>query len=202
MLDLLFGQHAGWFSAPALIGTFFFLLRLLLPGGDHGDASDAVSFDVGGHSDGMAHHDSHGALKFLSIQAICAFLMGFGWTGFAAYRGSGLGPGVSAVVGMGGGVGMVWVLGALLRGAMRLEGSGNIAIQSAVGREGEIYVTVPPAGKGRGQVRLVMGDRHRTFNAVSAGGEIRPSTRVKVVRVNDDRTLTVAPAATPGGDPT
>jgi len=197
MLDLLFGQHAGWFTAPALVGTLFFLIRLLVPGGD-ADAGDAAGFDVVDHAAGSGgaggHHDSHSALRFLSIQAICAFLMGFGWTGFAAYRGSALGPGLSAIIGLGGGIGMAWILGAMLRGAMRLEGSGNIDIGSAMGREGDVYVTVPAAGHGRGQVRLVLGDRQRIFNAVSAAGEIRPPARVRVVRVNDDRTLTVTPA--------
>jgi hypothetical protein len=192
MIDLLFGQHAGWFTAPALLGTLFFLLRLLIPGGD-ADGADAVGLDSADHSGAGAHHDSQWALRFLSVQAICAFLMGFGWTGFAAYRGSALGPGLSAIVGLGGGVGMAWILGAMLRGAMRLEASGNIEIGSALGREGDVYVTVPAAGGGRGQVRLVLGDRQRIFSAVSAAEEIRPPARVRVVKVNDDRTLTVAP---------
>ena len=207
MLDVLFGQHAGWFTAPALVGTIFFLLRLLMPGGgDHdaigadagggdiGDLADAHAGDHGGGHGGGAHHDAPSALKLVSVQAVCAFLMGFGWTALGAYRGTGLGPGVSALVGLAGGAAMMWLLGALLRSAMRLEGSGNISIQAAKGREGEVYVTVPAAGSGRGQVRVVIGDRQRIFNAVSAAGELRPSTRVKVVRVNDDHTLTVAPA--------
>ena len=208
MLDALFGQFAGWFSAPALIGTAFFLLRLLVPGGgDHdagGDAGGDVGGDAGGAMDahaadvhagaGDGHHDAPSGFRMLSVQAICAFLMGFGWTGFAAYRGTGFGPGFSALIGLGGGVAMMMLLGFLLRSALRLESSGNVSIHSAMGRDGEVYVTVPAAGAGRGQVRVVIGDRQRIFNAVSSAGEIRPPTRVKVVRVNDDRSLTVAPA--------
>lgn len=199
MLDSLFGQHAGWFTAPALIGTFFFVLRLLMPGGGDHDTSgamDAHGVDVhaGDASSADGHHEHTGAMKMLSVQALCAFLMGFGWTAFAAYRGSGLGPGLSALVGLAGGAAMMWLLGFLLRSALRMESSGNISIQSALGCEGEVYVTVPKAGGGRGQVRVVIGERQRIFTAISAGGELRPPTRVKVVRVNDDRSLTVTSA--------
>ena len=53
-----------------------------------------------------------------------------------------------------------------------------------------MYVTVPSDGK-RGQVRLVIDGRLRTFNAVSEEDVIKTKRRVRVVRVNRDNTLTV-----------
>src|SRR5262245_46747336 len=87
MLDLFFSNHAAWFSIPALIGTAFFALRLLLMSvGLHHD----VGMDVG-HGDvhaGDVHHgDSSEAFKVFSIQSIAAFAMGFGWGGLGAFRG-------------------------------------------------------------------------------------------------------------------
>ncbi|UCD76566.1 MAG: hypothetical protein JSV91_06500, partial [Phycisphaerales bacterium] len=61
-----------------------------------------------------------------------------------------------------------------------------------VGHEGSVYVTVPAAGKGRGRVRVVIGDRQRMYSAISEGGELARNSQVRVVRVNEDNTLTVA----------
>jgi hypothetical protein len=72
-----------------------------------------------------------------------------------------------------------------------LQSSGNVRLDDAVGIEGQVYANVPAGGEGRGQVRVVMGDRARIYNAVSDGGAIKTGSRIRVVRVNEDRTLTV-----------
>ena len=64
-------------------------------------------------------------------------------------------------------------------------------INQAVGREGDVYVTVPGQGQGRGQVRITVDGRQRIYNAVSDGAEFSTSSRVRIARVNEDNTLTV-----------
>jgi hypothetical protein len=44
-------------------------------------------------------------------------------------------------------------------------------------------------------VRVTLGQRQRIYNAVTEGEELPTSTRVKVTRVNQDNTLTVARAS-------
>ncbi|MBY0262882.1 MAG: NfeD family protein, partial [Phycisphaerales bacterium] len=101
--------------------------------------------------------------------------------------------GVIAVAIAGGCV--VWLIqAALLRSMMRLQTSGNISIQQALGSVGTVYTLVPAPGRGSGQVRLVVDGRQRIFGAVSEGPELASQTRVKVIKVNDDNTLVVAPA--------
>ena len=84
MFDTLFQQPALWFSIPALAGTAIFLLRLalMLIGGDSSDGGvdlDAdADFDLG---DGGDHLDPGHSFEILSVQAIAAFAMGFGWAG-------------------------------------------------------------------------------------------------------------------------
>ena len=189
MLDMLFSEHAAWFGVPAALGTVFFVLRmtLMLLGGDFGHHD----VDAGA---GDAHHGDPGeAFKLLSIQSIAAFLMGFGWGGLGALHGTEWGWSASALFALGCGIGMMWLLAMLLRGMVGLQSSGNVRVEDTVGAEADVYVTVPAKGAGRGQVRVVVRDRQRTYNAVSEGEALQSNSRVRVTRANSDNTLTVAP---------
>lgn len=204
MLDSLFSGSAAWFAVPALVGTLFFVLRLVLMlvgvGVDH-DTGDVLTDGglLGGGHDADAPvgypHDHHGdpasLFKFLTIQSALLFAMGFGWTAFGFLRGTKAGFGPSALLGVVGGVAMVAVFTKLLQATRRLEQSGTFDIGGTVGAEGQVYVTVPEQGRGRGQVRVVVGQRERILNAVSTSGELRPSSRVRILRIADDRSLVV-----------
>lgn len=189
MIDLLFGNHAGWFTAPALFGTVFFVLRLFaLAFGhtlDYDGPPDSVSVP------GDAHANSDHAFKVLSLQSITAFCMGFGWAGLAAYKGGGSDLSVSVVVGAAGGAALVWLLGFLLKVVHDLQGSGNVNLRDAVGRTGDVYLTVPAARSGRGQVRVSLNERQRILNAVTDGEAIPTGSAARIVEVNGDRTLTI-----------
>ncbi len=189
MNAFFFGDRAGLFTAAALIGTLFFLIRLglMLVGGldmDHGDGS--ADFDVDAD-----HPDSSHTFKVLSIQTVAAFLMGFGWGGLGGLRGAGWSLTTSLTFGLAAGAGMVWLLGKLLELMTRIQSSGTIATDLALDREGTVYASIPAAGRGRGQVRVVIDDRERFYFAVSEDEALETSTRVRVVRVNDDNTVTV-----------
>ncbi|HMN95289.1 MAG TPA: hypothetical protein PKC43_03650 [Phycisphaerales bacterium] len=186
----LFADHAAWFAIPALIGTLFFGLRLVLSV----SGLDAVVDVDGPDVPADVHQDSTALFKFFSIQSALMFCLGAGWTGLAAYRGLGMSWSESAIIAVIGGVASAWLLLWLLGSIRHLEAKGNIPVDAALGCEGDVYVTVPSAGSGRGQVRVTIGNRQRTFNALSSAGELRPPARVRVVQVNADRSLTVAPA--------
>lgn len=192
MVDLFLNDGAVWFTFPAVIGTAFFLLRVLslLAGGGHESGLDFHG-DAGG---GDHHSDSGHDFQILSIQSIATFMMGFGWTALGALRG--LGWEIPATIGLGcaGGIGMVYLLAILLKGMADLQSSGTISIEAAMGREGDVYVTVPGSGGGRGQVRVTLHEQQRIYNAVSTGEDLPSGTRVRVVKVNQDNTLTVARA--------
>lgn len=185
MFNLLFDGYGAIFGMPAVAGTMFFGLRLAMMMLGHHAHDLSVDHDV--------HTDSSEAFKVFSLQAFAAFFMGFGWGGLAAMRGSGLGLPPSLVIGAGAGAGMVWLLAALLRAVWSMQASGNIEINEAVGLSGHTYVGVPAARSGRGQVRVVIEDRQRLFNAVTEGPAIPTGTIVQVVGVNPDNTITVAP---------
>lgn len=207
MQDLFFGGGAGWFTVLALCGTSVFLGRLiLLMFGHHSGDLHADVHMGGGH--GTDHHADPGdAFKLLSLQSIAAMAMGFGWGGLAALKGSHLAmPGTLLVAGACG-AGMVWLLAVLLKALHDLHSSGNVNLADAVGREGDVYLTIPGAGQGEGQVRVTIGTRQRIYNATAADVPIPTNERVRVLGVGPANTLTVVaiesfvPAGTPRAAP-
>lgn len=185
MPEALVADGAGWFTVPAIVGTLFFCVRLvlLLVAGDGGLDLDIDDLDG----------DPTEAFKILSIQSVTAFMMGFGWGGIAGLRAFGWEWVHSLLLGVAFGAFMVWLLVLLLKGVYDLQSSGNVRLESAVGSEGTVYANVPENGSGRGQVQIVVNGRQRIYNAVSESEAIPTRSRVRVMRVNEDRTLTVGP---------
>ena len=183
MWDTLTSPPALWFAVPAFAGTALFTLKLamLMFGGDSDDpgAVDAT------------HADSGPAAELFSVGSVLAFLMGFGWGGLSGVLALKWPPVGAAMLGIGTGTGMVGLFVLMMRGLRRLNASGNIELASTAGRSGEVTLAVPAAGGGRGEVRLILGDREKRCDAVSAGEALPTRTRVKVSGVNADNTVTV-----------
>ncbi len=183
MPDALMNDGAVWFTVPAVIGTIFFLLRLgfMLIGGE--GAISEVELDSSG--------DPTESFKLLSIQGVAAFLMGAGWGGIAALRAFGWEWMPSMFFGVATGFGMMWLLILLLKAVHDLQSSGNITAENAVGTEGTVYANIPEQRAGRGQVQVVINGRQRIYTAISDAESIPSQARVRVTRVNEDRSLTV-----------
>ncbi len=197
MLAGLFQQGALFFSIPAVLGTTVFLIRLgLMSIGGLADGVDGVDVDIDVDADvdlgaDVDAGDSTHSFELLSVQSVAAFLMGFGWGGVGGLIGFDWSFPMSMLTGAAFGAGMVWLLGILMKAMYDLSSSGNVNIQDAVGTEGTVYTNVPAKGDGRGQVRVVVNTRARFYNAVSDGDAIVTNSSVRIVRVNDDHTLTV-----------
>ncbi len=190
MLDTFFEGHVLWFSIPALTGTglFVLLIVMMLLGGDGGDGFDT---DTGSSLDGG---DSTSAFQILSVQGFSSFFMGFGWAGIGSLLGMGWSTNVSFGLGFLGGLLMVWLLGAALNAMRGMESSGNIPITKTIGKTGEVYSNVPSKGGGSGQIQLVVSGRQRIYKAISEDSALMTHSRVIVLGVNDDSSLTVGPA--------
>ncbi len=192
MLQALFDQEALLFTLPALLGTAAFLVRLgFMAIGGIGDADVDTGIDVDADLGEADAADSTDAFNLLSVQSVAAFLMGFGWGGLGGLLGFEWTFPMSLLLGVAFGAGLVWLLGLLMKAMYDLQSSGNINIHDAIGVEGVVYTNVPALGAGRGQVRVVVNERARIYNAVSDGEAIVTSSAIRVVRVNEDQTLTV-----------
>lgn len=212
MFDVLFAPEVIWFTVAGLVGTVFFALRIgisLIVGDlldtDAGDADGGMDFDASAEVDAAptaletldadldqaAHADSTSVFKLLSIQAITAFLMGFGWGGLMGVRTFDLSALQALGVGVLVGAGFVWLITWLLSVIYQLQSSGNVSIREAVGRQAQVYVAVPAGKRGAGQIRVVLRDRQRVYTARTEGDAIARGTTVRVTGVAPDNTLVV-----------
>ena len=130
------------------------------------------------------------SFTLLSFQGLSSFFTMFGLVGLAAHREGEVNTFWSVAVASLAGFAMTWVVARLFRTFNRLQSSGTLQMESAVGQEATIYLTVPESGEGK--VQLTMQGRFQVVPAVADGGErLETGTRVLVVRVNDERTLVV-----------
>lgn len=164
-----------FFLICAVIGGIFVLVRLVL----QFMGSDA-DVDLDGAADN--HLDPDAGFKILSLHGFTAFLMMFGLVGFALYRESTSGILLSILGGLVAGAVSVWVIAGMFRFVGRLQSSGTIATESAIGSSGTIYLTIPAGGSGR--VTISFNNRQREFDAVAASGEeIKTGQAIRVAGV-------------------
>ncbi|MEM7436658.1 MAG: hypothetical protein AAF436_15995 [Myxococcota bacterium] len=177
------------FMFCAVIGGVAFLVWVILQfvGAD-------VDGEVSAETDFEASETSGSAdvsFTLLSFQGLSSFLTMFGLVGLAAHREGGTSAFISFGLALGAGLLLSWSIGRLFSMFNKLQSSGTIRIESAVGQEGTVYLTVPESGEGK--VQLTLQGRFAVVPAVASGSErLETGTRVKVLRVNDGQTLVVA----------
>ncbi|MFK7959842.1 MAG: NfeD family protein [Phycisphaerales bacterium] len=212
MLTQLTSTPSLWFTIPALVGTIFFIVRLAMAtmGIEFGDGADgdaggldldfsgADAGDGAGPSttdDAMDHAETSSVFKFISIQTVTAFAMGFGLGGLMALHTFGLTIVPALGVAIGVGAAFSWLIVWLFKLMYSMESSGNISIKEAWDAEGIAAAGIPPTDSGTGRVRVVIGDRQRTYAArTDESDAISMGDRVRVVRINRDNTVTVVRA--------
>ena len=169
------------FLLSGAIGGVILLLRLILmiAGIDHHGGIDAP------------HVDSDAGFQALTIQGISSFFTMFGVVGFTLYHNASLGMVLALAGAVSAGVLSMWLIQKIFVGMMRLESSGTLSLDAAVGSEGSVYLTVSKEG---GRVQINFANRLREFEAISADGSVIPTgTPIRVQGVNAN-TLVVAPA--------
>lgn len=168
------------FTLCAIVGGILLLLRmvLLLIGGE---LSDSSVEDVG-------HTDMD--FRFLSLQGIMAFLLIFGLTGRAFLLETQLGTTVAFFAALVAGSLAMWAMAGLFFLMRRLQDSGNMDLNKAIGQQGTIYLTVPEGGTGEAQV--VFAGKMQIHDAISEDSRaIETGARIVVVGVTGTSTLVV-----------
>lgn len=183
------------FIVCAALGGCLFVVRMLLmfiSGLGHGDVmggggdADAGGGDAG--SGGDAHHgggatDSDVSFKALSFQGLTAFFMMFGLVGWAMIRESRYSAPISALAAAAAGLGTVWLLKFLFESAGRLQSSGTLNLNNAIGHEGSVYLTIRPGQIGK--VQIAVQNCLETLDATTEQTEeIKTGQRIKVVKVS------------------
>ncbi|MDX1681552.1 MAG: hypothetical protein R3336_00395 [Phycisphaeraceae bacterium] len=177
------GYDVPVYATLAMAGTLLFIIRtgLTLFFG-----LDDFDFDVD-------LEDHGGEFGVLSIMSITAFLMGAGWVGFFARTAWGMEPLGAGFAAGGTGAGFMLATAAAMFGMKRLGHEVTYDLKTAVGETGQVYMTIPERGGGRGQVRVSVSGRSMIVDAVSHAGKVEAFTDVRIEEALDRKTVRVEP---------
>lgn len=172
------------------VSTAFFVLRLILmfvgvEGGDSADAGHGLAGDI---NDAAAAAD----FKIFTMLTLIVTLMVGSWSALL-FRSMEFPDWLSLGLGYGGGFIAALIVGYAIFSMRKLEGDGTIRDFKAEGLKGTVYLKIPEAGKGKGQVQVTVEGRLRTFDAVSDGPEIESFKPIVVMQRMDANTLRVCP---------
>jgi len=141
---------------------------------------DAMDVDDLGGPDGNALFDD--GLRIFSIRGLIAFFTALGWSGMSALE---LGaPGwLSVIIAVAFGVGALLAMAKMVQGFMKLQTSGNVNLNHAIGLYGEVYIPLPASGAGLGKITLTVDGRFSEYGAICYAEEKIPTGAS--VRVTD-----------------
>ncbi len=160
----------------AVSSTLIFLVQLimLLVGGD----VDDLDYDSSFAGDGAD-------LDIFSLKSIVAFLMFFGWSGLAAYD---VMPVWGAIIiSIAAGLTMMFVTAWVFILLLRLQSSGTLKVENAIGQTGDVYITIPGNEKGNGKVQIIIQGTLRTMDAITdETDDIKTGSYIEVIDFIND----------------
>lgn len=181
--------------ASTIIGGTLFILRaaMMLLGGSLSDVTDAgLDLDLNGDFDADVsgdHTDADVSFKLISIQGLTSFFMMFGLVGLALLKAN-VPVLLTVFGGMIAGLITVAITGLVFSQMKRLQTEGTIDIQTTIGTEGSVYLTIPK--NGTGQVQLIAQGSLKIFDAVSNNKTvIATGEKIHVLGVTSGNTLIV-----------
>jgi membrane protein implicated in regulation of membrane protease activity len=186
------------FAICAIVGGTLFVIRIALQllglhGHDVGGGADVSAMDAAhvAHGAGAGTgHDSDLGFKLLSLQGITAILLMFGLVGLAMSRQTHAGMLLSIVVAVGAAIITVTLMANVFASVGRLQSSGNIDIENAIGLPGVVYLNIPADGIGK--VEITIQNRMRIYDASSASNSpLSTGDHVRVTAVASGSTLVV-----------
>jgi membrane protein implicated in regulation of membrane protease activity len=175
------------FALIAIPTSLIMLIQTVLLLIGFGGETDADGDDVfeanNGESDGLA---------LFSVRGIVSMLTVFGWAGVAFWELMKPFPAVLLAAALG--LLTLFGMAYLMRAVSRLQSSGNIDVENAVGKVAKVYIPIPPAGKGTGKVTITLQEKYSELSAITTSEQkIATGSLVRVVAVDGTGTLLVEP---------
>jgi len=170
----------------ALTSSLIFFIQTIMT--FIGMESGGMDADFDG--DMTTHHDGAMPFELFTFRNFINFFFGFSWTIIAFKKqisNTTLLVLVGAVVGALLVAGMMYLIYLLLR----LQQSGNMKIEDAVGKTAEVYLTIPGNRNGMGKIHVRIQGTLRELDAISASDTFSSGSLVKVIGVVEDRILLV-----------
>lgn len=198
------------FTFFALVGGTIlvcqFVLTLVGWGGDHAHGGDIGHAELHGDHGGLDHdmtspdgHDAHGhhgstwLFGVLSFRTLVAAATFFGLGGLVAD--SLKQPPAAQLTGaLAAGIAAMYAVHSVMRLFSRLGEDGTMRIRRAIGKQGTVYLSIPPARSGTGKIHVSVQSRLVEFPAVTAHAEkLAIGAKVFVTGVIGTDTLEVEP---------
>ena len=156
--------------------------------GDSPDIPDDADGD--GDIDG-AMQDS--GLRLFTVRGIVAFFAVGSWSGITALS-LGAHPILAILIALVMGSLALLFVAWFIKWTLRLQHDGTMKPNEAVGKEGEVYMTIGANRSSRGKVNIIIGQQLVELDAVTDSDEtLKYGERVKVTQVLGDNTLVVKP---------
>lgn len=178
-------------SASTLILIIQTILAIFGIGEDSFDssaASDAGDMSIDGAGDvdlsepGLHPLDMSG-IQILTIRGVMSFFSIGGWVAIICLHNK-INVPLSLLIGFISGLVIMVLLAKIMQMSMKLQSSGNININNAIGQQGMVYLIIPPKGKGQGKVNVVIQERLREFEAITESDDSIPTgTGIVVKRI-------------------
>lgn len=170
-------------TAPATL--IFILLVILTIFGSDMDSGVHTGFDSS-----IADGDSI-PFQFLSAKSIVGFFVMFGWSGLGLLS-AGVVPLLVILLSVISGLLMMLAMASLFYFMSKLAENGTLNMKNAIGKLGEVYLTIPANRKGMGKVQLTVQGSIQTLDAISDDPEaITNSSLIEVLDVIDQQILLV-----------
>ena len=168
-------------ATPASLLLVVQIVLMLI--GIGGDASGDVDVDLDVDVD-TGDFDLDAGFSVFTVRGLVAFFAVGGWVGYTLSDGNlGLAITLSVVAGAAALVGMAF----LMKWILSLQSAGNLNYKDAVGKIGEVYLTVPAAGNGKGKINILLNERFVELSAVTKSDEPIPTgSKIKVLDVEGD----------------
>ena len=137
-------------------------------------------------------HEGFSPLALLSIRGLLTFTMFMGYAGFATISaGFSVVPAIFA--GLFAGFIASWLAYKLVRLLLKMQSSGTLDMQNAVGQTGTVHLVIPANASAHGKVMIVIQGSLREMDAISEEEAIPTGASVLVTSVTDNGQLVVMP---------
>ena len=177
------------FALVAIPSTLIMLIQtaMILIGLGGGDG------DVDGDLDGDGVLDGGGdGLVLFSVRGVVSTLAVFGWSAVALLEV--LAPAFAIVIAAVLGVATLFGTAYLMRAIARLQSSGNIDVENAVGRVATVYIPIPEKGTGKGKITMTLQEKYCELAAITTHPtRLLTGSTVRVVAVDGTGLLVVEP---------
>lgn len=162
----------------AIPSTLILLIQTLMTFTGMGDDG----MDLDGDFDGADFDgDFELGLEIFTIRNFIAFVTFFGWGALWAFS-IGKSQTLSIVLGLVSGLIMMFISAGFFYLMKKMTASGNLRLDNAVGRVGEVYLKIPPKQSGVGKIQINVQETLRELEVMTASEvALERGTLVKVI---------------------